>query len=120
MSLIIPGSTQANPVRMTAHQAHGLISDRTLYNDGSADVRVPCTCGMLPLVNTHDPDTGDLIKVSDTPDCILCGDTGWYFSHCELVSPLADLTNPVRASYPARTILAGPASHNTPTSSIAA
>jgi hypothetical protein len=47
---------------------------------GQAEVWVPCTCGIGPVkIGPYDGD--ELTRVPWVPDCTLCSDTGWTFSH---------------------------------------
>jgi len=50
------------------------------HNSRQADVWHPCPCGTLPIKGGPYC-KGDLIRVPWAPDCTICNDTGWKFSH---------------------------------------
>lgn len=56
------------------------VIDLGVMSPGLVEVWVPCTCGIGP-VRIGPYDGPELIRVPWIPDCPVCNDTGWRFSH---------------------------------------
>jgi len=82
-----------------------------------ADVWVPCQhCGTAPVrLGPYDGD--DLTRVPWVPDCPVCNDTGWMFSHYltsrpRLSLPTTITTATLATSAPAHAMLSAPLSRS--------
>jgi hypothetical protein len=92
-----------------------LIGTSRRNRDGEADVWVPCQhCDIAPIKLGPYDDGDDLTRVPWVPDCPVCNDTGWMFSHHVNARPRMALPMPIipaslaaPASHPARSALHG-------------